>query len=294
MPCVRPRLKAFDFKKERAICALSLMTSPNLPVSMIPPLPGIDCWIDQRTQTSAKNASDASGEIRRQMKGTNSNFDRHHGSRTISKVSQSTANSNRARVRVHAVLLVHWRTNVLQQVISTDGDMNARRNGQRRSNTSRRLSILGSSGRSIHFAIVLLDHVLHNGRCRVDGGGRSGRIGRSKHGRDDSSRRFGQFRSFSDILNDLERSLSVYLVDKVEKGGEYNINTESSNEEKQKGISIPFQSVASTFEHPILGSNNESEQRQRHRLAERQRASVQLHPWLGVQDTWTRLQPSPR
>lgn len=57
------------------------------------------------------------------MRTTHSDLNRHDSSTSVSEVAESARNSDGARLGVHAILLVHWRTNILEQVLSGDGDV---------------------------------------------------------------------------------------------------------------------------------------------------------------------------
>lgn len=145
---------------------------------------------------------------------THGDLDGHHSSTAVSKVAESARNSNGARLGVHAIFLVHWRTNVFKKVVGGDSDRDGGRNFERFPNAGGSLAVLFGGGLSgggwggSGLAVLLLDLILNDGGGARLGGGSSG--GSACCWRYDLGGGLRESR-LSDILNDLESGLAVYL-----------------------------------------------------------------------------------
>src|SRR6266851_920870 len=111
---VTPSAYACAFVQLSAICALSRMTSPSLPVSCRPPLPGIIYEYHSCLRAGKRHERGA---------GTHGCFDRHNGTRAIPEVAQACADACGRRAHVHSVFMVDGRADIIFQVFWGDANV---------------------------------------------------------------------------------------------------------------------------------------------------------------------------
>jgi hypothetical protein len=110
---VIPNSNEWAFVQLSAICALSRMTSPSLPVNWRPPLPGMLCNGHNETFVPTTVTKGA----------THKCFHWHNCAAPVPKVSETSANARRRWDSIEPITVVYRWANVIFQVVGGNADV---------------------------------------------------------------------------------------------------------------------------------------------------------------------------